>query len=861
MTAPAESRGPVDGGEAVAVVGIVVVSHSRVLADAAVGLAREMVHDGGPRIEVAAGLDDTTFGTDAAAIMTAIEAADEGAGVVVLMDLGSAVLSAELAVEMLDPDRAERVLLCAAPLVEGLVAAVVTAAGGADRAGVAAEASRALAAKTAQLGGPAPVPGDAGPVAGGPVLRLVVTDPHGLHARPASRLVGAVRGLDADVRARNATTGSDWADVTSLSRLAGLGVLAGQEIEVVASGPDATTALDRVGAAATASGLTGPAAAASAQAAPQTALAQAAPPTAPTAPAVAGRPLGASPGVVVGPARPLRAPALPNGSALPDGSALPNGSDLLGASSHDPEADRAALDDALRATASTIEAARAHTATTAGADEAAIFDAHLALLDDPDLREAAVAGIDAGVGAPRAWADAIRVVAERFAALPDEYQRARAADVRAVGDQVLRALLGVPAADAPVAGEGVLVARDLTPADAAALDPVAVVGVVLAAGSPTAHAAILLRAKGIPTIVGAGDAVLDIAAGTPLALDGATGELLVDPAPPDADRFRDRAAAQAVRDRAAQALAREPAVTRDGVRVLVGVNAAGPADAAAATGADLAGLVRTEFLFLGRDAAPGIDEQEAAYRGIAAALGGRRITLRTLDVGGDKPLPYVAQPAEANPFLGLRGLRLALRAPDLLDTQLRAIVRTAHATPVSVMFPMVSTVAELRAARAALDAAVVAEGRGTPADLQVGMMVEVPAAALKAAAFAPHVDFLSIGTNDLTQYALATERGNDAVAGLADPLDPGVLALVAATCRGAGPDVLVAVCGEAAADEAAATVLLGLGVRELSVAAPAVAATKHTVREIDVCAAAELAARALTAPDADAVRALLSEGP
>jgi phosphocarrier protein FPr len=515
----------------------------------------------------------------------------------------------------------------------------------------------------------------------------------------------------------------------------------------------------------------------------------------------------------------------------------------------------------LRATASTIEVARAHTATTAGADEAAIFDAHLALLDDPDLREAAVAGIDAGVGAPRAWADAIRAVAERFAALPDEYQRARAADVRAVGDQVLRALLGVPAADAPVAGEGVLVARDLTPADAAALDPVAVVGVVLAAGSPTAHAAILLRAKGIPTIVGAGDAVLDIAAGTPLALDGATGELLVDPAPPDADRFRDRAAAQAVRDRAAQALAREPAVTRDGVRVLVGVNAAGPADAAAATGADLAGLVRTEFLFLGRDAAPGIDEQEAAYRGIAAALGGRRITLRTLDVGGDKPLPYVAQPAEANPFLGLRGLRLALRAPDLLDTQLRAIVRTAHATPVSVMFPMVSTVAELRAARAALDAAVVAEGRGTPADLQVGMMVEVPAAALKTAAFAPHVDFLSIGTNDLTQYALATERGNDAVAGLADPLDPGVLALVAATCRGAGPDVLVAVCGEAAADEAAATVLLGLGVRELSVAAPAVAATKHTVREIDVCAAAELAARALTAPDADAVRALLSEGP
>ncbi|ODT99377.1 MAG: phosphoenolpyruvate--protein phosphotransferase [Pseudonocardia sp. SCN 72-86] len=817
--------GPVGGHPGL--VGIVVVSHSRALADAAVALAREMVHDGGPRIEVAAGLDETTFGTDATAIMTAVEAADDGAGVVVLMDLGSAVLSAELALEMLDPDVAAGAVLCAAPLVEGLVAAVVTAAGGADSAGVAAEATDALTAKTAQLGGgPAGASTPAAPAADGPTVTFTLADPHGLHARPASRLVGAVRGLDADVQARNTSTGSDWAPVASLSRLATLGGLVGHVIEVRASGPDAATALDRVVEAAADSGLTG--AARPTPVAPQ----QVRSPDAPV------RPLGASPGIAVGPARPLRA-------ATFDVDDTPTG---------DPAAERARLDRARADAAHAIEAVRDRTATTAGADEAAIFDAHLALLDDPDLVDDAHTGIAAGRAAGRAWADAVDNAAARFAALPADYLRARAADVRAVGDEVLRALTGATA-PAVTPGDGVLVAADLTPADAAGLDPATVTGVVLAAGSPTAHAAILLRAKGIPAVVGAGAHVLDVVAGTVVAVDGATGEVLVDPTPEQADRFAARAAARAERDRAARARASEPAVTGDGTTVLVGVNAGSAADAAA-TGADLAGLVRTEFLFLGRDDAPGVDEQEAAYREVAAALGGRRITLRTLDVGGDKPLPYVPAPAEANPFLGVRGLRLALRAPELFATQLRAIVRTAHATPVSVMFPMVSTVAELLAARAALDAAIVAEGRGVPAELQVGMMVEVPAAALRAAAFAPHVDFLSIGTNDLTQYALAAERGNDAVAALADPLDPAVLALVAATCRGAGDDVLVAVCGEAAADPAAAALLVGLGVRELSVAAPAVAGVKQSVREIDVDVAAALAEQALRAPDAETVRAL-----
>uniref|UniRef100_UPI0027E350B6 putative PEP-binding protein n=1 Tax=Pseudonocardia nigra TaxID=1921578 RepID=UPI0027E350B6 len=281
-----------------------------------------------------------------------------------------------------------------------------------------------------------------------------------------------------------------------------------------------------------------------------------------------------------------------------------------------------------------------------------------------------------------------------------------------------------------------------------------------------------------------------------------------------------------------------------------------PADAtaAAAGGADLVGLLRTEFLFLDRADAPDVGEQEAAYRAVADALGGKRITLRSLDVGGDKPLPYLPLPAEANPFLGLRGIRLAAGHPQLLADQLLAAVRVAHDAPVSLMFPMVAALDELFTARMVLDEAIARDGRGTPPGLQVGIMVEVPATALKAAAFVPHVDFFSIGTNDLTQYALAAERGNPGVAALADPLDPGVLRLVDAVCRAAGDRALVAVCGEAAADPLAAELLVGLGVRELSVAPPAVPGSKQAVRAIDAGAAAQRAAGALLADGPAAVR-------
>ncbi|MEV0335254.1 phosphoenolpyruvate--protein phosphotransferase [Nocardia sp. NPDC050717] len=913
-------------------IGIVAVSHSHALATAALALAGEMLHDSPVRVELAAGLDEHTFGTDAVAVSEAIAAADSGDGVLVLMDMGSAVLSAELALDLLAEEH--RVRLCAAPFVEGLIAAAVSAAGGADLDEVALEASNALVGKkvhlgedAADLGGEATAAGrvHGGNVAGLPARgEFVLANPHGLHARPAAKVVGAVRGLDSVVVLRNLDTGVGPVPANSLSRLAALGALTGHRVEVTATGPDAPTAVERVLALAatdfgesavadpvTESGRAGGTASGRAGAtAPGRAGATASGRAGATASGRAGATanhLGTRHGE---PATPTAASDVPAGSgarlsediaaALPgenvvpetvgagrisgtavastgvvrstDGTcaarragALPASPGIgVGACWHLAAArfDVADLDDPGRAPTATGEHSRLADAVArvrgeldtlrAGAGaEGDIFEAHQLLLDDPAVLDTVRARITAGDGAAAAWAEVLDKGAADLERLPDAYQRARAADLCAVRDQVLAALLG--RSTRLLSREGVLVAPDLTPAEAAALDPGLVTGVVLAHGSPTAHSTILLRAHGIPAVVGAGQPVLEIPAGTTVALDGQTGALAVDPAPEVLAEFADRAAAQRRQRAAALAEADKPAVTRDGVTVHVAANVGELADAATAMrhGADLAGLVRTEFLFLDRADAPSIDEQEQAYRELAEAFAGRPLILRTLDVGGDKPLPYIPRPAEANPFLGVRGIRLALARPELLRDQLTAIGRVAADHPVGVMFPMVTTSAELEQARAILAEVVPSRVR-----LEIGIMVEVPAVAAKTAAFADHVDFLSIGTNDLTQYAMAAERGNEALGSLADPLDPGVLHLIDTVCRGAAGRARVAVCGEAAADAAAAPILFGLGVQELSVAPPAVPGVKAAVRQWDSRECRDLAQRALRCVSAEEVRAL-----
>ncbi|HST43211.1 MAG TPA: phosphoenolpyruvate--protein phosphotransferase, partial [Conexibacter sp.] len=561
-----------------------------------------------------------------------------------------------------------------------------------------------------------------------------------------------------------------------------------------------------------------------------------------------------------------------------------------------PEDEWSALTAARAAVRDEIEQRRERLAREVGPEEAEILDALALVLDDDALLGPARTAIDGGRSAARGWADAVEAIADRYRALEDPYQRERAADVVDVGRRVLRELAGTSSSGVEVSGaRAIVVARDLTPIDAAGLDRATVAGIATSEGGPTSHGAILARALGVPAVLGFGPSLLGLvasdtgraAAGSAAAdgagahsadaaavdapataiLDGDAGLLIPAPSPDTLRAYRDRQARAAALAEQARAAAHDPATTRDGVTVEVAANAGAPADAveAVSAGADGVGLFRTEFAFLDRATAPTEDEQLQIYSQAAEALGGRPLVIRTLDAGADKPLPYLAMPAEANPFLGVRGLRLGLARPELLSTQLRAIARTAaQHDNVKLMFPMVATIDELRAARTLLQQAIEETGATPRSGFEVGIMIEVPAAALTAVQLAHEVDFFSLGTNDLTQYVLAAERGNAALATLADGLHPAVLRLVDEVCRAArAHGRWVGVCGELAADPLAAPLLVGLGVRELSVAAPSVAAVKQAVRALDADEAAALAHAALAAESADAVRTLVvsDDGP
>jgi multiphosphoryl transfer protein len=802
-------------------IGIVLVSHSRALAEGVATLAREM---GGEEvaIEAAGGLEDDpeAVGTDAVRVQHAIERVRGEDGVLVLMDLGSALMSAEMALEMAEGDG--RVVLSEAPLVEGAVAAAARARGGATLDEVAAEARGALRMKAEQLGAE---PAAAAPevVAGGEELRLQVDIPLGLHARPAARLAGLAGRFSARMTVRNVSRERGPADARSLTGIATLNVRRGDEIVVTADGDDAAEALAAV------RRLAGEHWGDDPDAAPP--APRPAPPPRPSDGHLNGVPAAA--GIAIGPARPLAGPRL----EAPDAPA----------GEHEAEA----LDEALAAVRADLERDRADVTARAGAAEAAIFDAHAALLADPDLLSAARAGIENGRSAAQAWVDAAKAAAGTYRGLEDDYLRERAVDVEDVAARVVQRLTGAPAEVA--VGEGIIIAGELTPAQAAQLDPALVHGIAGAHGGATSHAAILARALGIPAVVGLGAEILAVAPGTPLVLDGDAGTVAVDPGEDALAEARARRDAQRERAARLRAAAREPGQTADGARIEVFANLGAPREAAPAVeqGAEGVGLLRTEFLFLDRQEPPTEDEQAAVYAEIAAALGGRPLVVRTLDAGADKPLPFLGQPPEDNPFLGVRGIRLSLERPELLLAQLKAVARVAREHPVKVMFPMVATLAEVRAARA-----LVAEA-GAPEGMEVGAMVEVPAIALQAERFARELDFFSIGTNDLTQYTLAAERGNARLATLLDGPLPAVLRLIAAVVDGArAHGRWTGVCGELAGDPDAAVLLAGLGVTELSMAGGRIPQVKAALRAVALPAAQEAAQRALAADDAADARAI-----
>jgi phosphocarrier protein FPr len=821
------------------VVGLVIVSHSATLAAGVAELARGM--GGEVPIELAGGIEapEQALGTDAVRVAEAIERADQGDGVLVLMDLGSAVLSAEMALDLLPGEKRERVLLTEAPLAEGAVAAAVTAKLGAPLEEVAAEARGALQAKIAHLGaGEAEraVEADLGDASAS--IRLTVRNPLGLHARPAARFVQTVGRFDADVTVSNETAGRGPANARSLNALATLGVRQGHEVQVAARGAQADEALAAL------------AALAERDFDDQQEPAVAAPVPPQSAPTGEGSLPGlpGAPGIALGAARHFR-PAEPEISTGP---------------ASDPEAEWQALSGAIERVRKEIESTRDSVAARAGEYSAAIFDAHLLFLDDEALLEPARRAIfEQHCNAAQAWADAADSVADSYRSLDDEYLRARAEDLTGVARQVIAQLVGGDRSGGTVTQPGILIAPDLTPADTAALDRELVRGIATAYGSATAHSAILARSLGIPAVVGVGEQLLDVPEGASLVLDGDAGALYVDPGEELVRRYERRRAEREQSELRARASAGQPAETLDGRLIEVVANVGSPADvdAAVANGAEGVGLLRTEFLFLGRESIPSEEEQLAAYEDIGERLGGRPLVLRTLDVGADKPLPYLPSRPEANPFLGVRGIRLGLDQPELLETQLRAALRAAASYPLKVMFPMIATLAEFRAATTVLASAreQLEQAGERAGELEVGIMVEVPAAALAADVFAPEVDFFSIGTNDLTQYTLAAERGNERVAALADALHPSVLRLVQAVTDAAqAHGKWVGVCGELASEPLAVPALVGLGVTELSANPPAIPMIKEAVRQVDSGAATELVREALRLASADDVRALLA---
>lgn len=534
----------------------------------------------------------------------------------------------------------------------------------------------------------------------------------------------------------------------------------------------------------------------------------------------------------------------------------------------DAPAEIARLDGAVERAAAALERLAAEVAGAGHAEEAAIFEAQAEMARDPALLALARDRIEAGEDAVAAIQDAAEVFAAQLRELGDELLAARAADLADVGRRIALELLGRSDAAPTLAAPSILVAEDLAPSVTASLPRDRILGIALEAGSPTAHAAILARAYGIPAVVGVAGLLAAVAAEPPteLALDGEAGEVVLDPDPATARRYAERRVVVEAAARTALEEASLPAVTRDGLEVTLLANIGTPDESsrAVALGAAGVGLFRTEFLFIERPEPPSEDEQVAAYRAVVDAFAPHPVTIRLLDIGGDKPIPYLPLEPEANPFLGVRAIRLAVDRPELFVTQLRAAMRAAAGAEhpdgrsrVKVMAPMVADASDVDllldlAARAAEE--LRAEGRPAgPIDL--GVMLEIPSAILVGRTYFGRLAFASLGTNDLTQYTLAVDRGNRALGRYQDPLHPAVLRLVREAVAAAdGAGIELSVCGEMAGDPPAALALVGLGIRKLSMASGSLPAVRRAIRGADLATLESEAIAALDLPTAAPVR-------
>ncbi|MDE1166949.1 MAG: phosphoenolpyruvate--protein phosphotransferase [Pseudomonas sp.] len=668
-----------------------------------------------------------------------------------------------------------------------------------------------------------------------PSARIGLANAHGLHARPAKILAQLAKSFEGEVRLRIVDSAEPAISAKSLSKLLSLGARRGQVLEFIAEPSVAADALPAL-IAAVEEGLgeeiepLPPVAAVVEQVAVITAKVEA------PLPGAQIQGIAAAPGIAMGPAhiQVLRDIDYP----------------LRGES---PAHERERLQTALADVRGDIEGLIQRSKSKAIRE---IFVTHQEMLDDPELTDEVANRLKQGESAEASWMAVIEAAARQQESLKDALLAERAADLRDIGRRVLAQLCGIQTPEAPDQPY-ILVMDEVGPSDVARLDPAQVAGILTARGGATAHSAIVARALGIPAVVGAGEAVLLLASGCPLLLDGQRGSLIVAPTDEVRQRAIEERETRAQRQEAAAARRTETAVTRDGhaVEVFANIGESAGVKAAVEHGAEGVGLLRTELIFMAHSQAPDEAVQEAEYRRVLDGLAGRPLVVRTLDVGGDKPLPYWPIAKEENPFLGVRGIRLTLQRPDVMEGQLRALLRAADNRPLRIMFPMVGSVEEWRQAR---DMTERLRLEIPVADLQLGIMIEVPSAALLAPVLAKEVDFFSVGTNDLTQYTLAIDRGHPTLSAQADGLHPAVLQLIDITVRAAhAHGKWVGICGELAADPLAVPVLVGLGVDELSVSARSIPEVKAGVRELTLVEAQQLAQQALALGSASEVRALV----
>jgi phosphocarrier protein FPr len=660
---------------------------------------------------------------------------------------------------------------------------------------------------------------------------VTVSGPHGLHARPATALVDLAKQFKADIHVRHKDKVADAKNLVSLLKL---GAGKNADLRIMAQGDDAHAALSALQAAVL-SGLedeeddTGEALATEADHG--------------WTPAVATQTvqgLSASPGLAIGPLCHYRQRKI-----------------VVASTAKDPEAEEKKLQGALAKAQSELNQIYQEVKERSGAGKAAIFKAHMEFLNDTEMMDETRGYIRKGHSAGWSWQQVIDARVEEMAKLDDPLLSARAVDLEDVGTRVLAHLAQV-IDDNPFVPQKpvILVAEDLTPSDTANLDPAKILGFCTAAGGPTSHTAIIARSLGIPAIVGAGPALLKQKDETPVILDGSNGNLYIEPNDADVQSAQKIQAILADQRDSEHRSRFEPAITTDNHRIEVVANIASAAEAEQAVngGAEGVGLLRTEFLFLDRSEPPTEEEQYRAYSQMVRALNGLPLIIRTLDIGGDKNAPYLNLPPEDASFMGIRGIRLCLAKPELFRPQLRAIYRAAQHGPVKIMFPMISTVEDLNAAKDMADQ--VRQEMGAP-EVPFGIMIEVPSAVALAEELAKEVEFFSIGTNDLTQYTLAMDRLHPMLSKQADALHPAVLRMIDRTVKAAeSVGIWVGVCGGMAADPLGAVILIGLGVSELSVSIPSVAAVKAQLRTLSLSDANSLAQKALACHNAAMVRRL-----